>query len=778
MNLQSRDYPFLPVQFTDVTITDTFWSRRIAVNQNETIPFAFQKCEETGRIANFAKAGGLVENDRKHSGCPFDDSDVFKVIEGAAFALSVHRDPVLEAYVDDIIVKIEAAQEEDGYLYTDRTMKPDDPHEWASPERWKLVKELSHELYNAGHFYESAVAYYLATGKRRILDIAIKNADLIDLVYGPGKNEDAPGHQEIEVGLVKLYRVTGEDRYLELAKFFLDTRGPDGGEYSQAHKKVLDQDEAVGHAVRGTYMYSAMADVAALTGDEQYLAAIDRIWDNVVSRKMYITGGIGSTHGGEAFGKNYELPNMSAYCETCASIANVYWNHRLFLLHGAAKYIDVLERTLYNALIAGVDMDGKKFFYPNPLSSIGQHKRSPWFGCSCCPTNVTRFMASIPHCVYARRDMDVYVNLFVSSEAATELNGTALKLSQQTGYPWDGTVRIDVTPERPVEGTIAVRLPGWALNQPVPSDLYRFMDTSEEPPTVKVNGEPVALDLHDGYVRLNRTWQADDVIMVELPMPVRRVVANENVEEDRGMVAIQRGPIVFCAEWPDNDGHAWNLFIPDEDELTTEFRPELLNGVQTVSGTVLSLKRAEDEVNVIQEEVQATWIPYYAWAHRGTGEMAVWLPREMTAAKPLAGPSIASTSEITVSRDAGAKIALCDQMEPKHSNDHSMPYLHWWPNMGSSEWAEYSFNEPKIVSRSELYWFDDGPWGGCRVPESWQLRYKAGDEWLPVETTGEYAVSKDRWNTITFSPVATTGLRLNIQFQKDVSGGILEWKVK
>ena len=383
-----KDYPIQPVAFTEVKMTDQFWRGRMETNRAVTIRHVFDKIEETGRIDNFAIAGGLKEGEQQGI-YPFDDSDVFKTIEGASYALMVNSDPELEAYLDSVITIIGAAQEEDGYLYTVRTNKADRLRRWFGDERWEKL-DGSHELYNAGHLFEAAAAHYQATGKRNLLDIAVKVADMVDRTFGPGKLRKPPGHQVIEMGLAKLYRVTGEQRYLDLAKFFLDMRGKplDGrelrGEYNQDHKPVLEQDEAVGHAVRAGYMYAGMADVAALSNDRSYVKAIDRLWGNVVGKKLYLTGGLGSRGGNEGFSGNYDLPNMSAYNETCASIANVYWNHRLFLLHGAAKYIDVMERTLYNALLSGISLQGKQFFYPNPLASVGQHERAEWFGCPCC----------------------------------------------------------------------------------------------------------------------------------------------------------------------------------------------------------------------------------------------------------------------------------------------------------------------------------------------------------------------------------------------------------
>src|SRR5437773_10437117 len=493
-----RDYAVKPVPFTAVHFSDDFWAPRIEVNRTVTIPFAFQKCEETGRVDNFLRAGAALRGetlrDKKPPGYPFDDTDLYKVIEGASYSLSVHPDPKLETYVDGLIEKIGAAQEKDGYLYTTRTIDPEKPHPWAGTKRWELEKVDSHELYDLGHLYEAAAAYYQATGKRSLLDIALRTAELLDRTFGPGKQSIWPGHQITEMGLAKLYRVTGDERYLHLAKFLLDVRGPDGTkgsgrQYNQSHAKVVDQTAPVGHAVRATYMYSGMADVAALTGDESYIKALDKIWENAVSRKLYITGGIGARGSGEAFGNDYELPNMSAYCETCASIANVYWNHRMFLLNGDARYIDVMERILYNGVLSGVSLDGKVFFYPNPLESNGQHQRKPWFGVACCPGNITRFLASVPGYVYAQQGGKLYVNLFVNGSADIRMDsGSNVRIVQETRYPWDGSVKMTVSPDRNARFAVHVRVPGWARNEAVPSDLYRFADQATNPVVLKVNG--------------------------------------------------------------------------------------------------------------------------------------------------------------------------------------------------------------------------------------------------------------------------------------------------
>jgi hypothetical protein len=783
-----RDYPVQPVPFTAVHFTDAFWLPRIEVNRTVTIPFAFKKCEETKRVDHFVRAAAVLRGealaDKSPPGYPFDDTDVYKVIEGAAYTLSVKPDPRLEAYLDGLIEKIAAAQEKDGYLYTTRTIDPQNPHRWAGSERWVREKVDSHELYNLGHLYEAAVAHYQATGKRTLLDVALRTAELLDRTFGPGKRSIWPGHQITEMGLVKLYRVTGDGRYLSLAKFLLDARGPDGTEgagrtYNQSHRKVVEQGEAVGHAVRATYMYSGMADVAALTGEQAYVDAMDRIWGNVVGRKLYLTGGIGSTSSGEAFGIDYELPNLSAYNETCAAIGNDYWNHRLFLLHADAPYIDVMERTLYNGLLSGVSLDGQSFFYPNPLESAGQLQRSPWFGVACCPGNMTRFLASLPGYVYARQGDTLYVNLFVASTAEVEMaDGRKVKLVQETRYPWDGAVRITVSPERAGRLELRVRVPGWARGEAVPSDLYRFADGSDEKATLRVNGQPVPLTLEKGYARLDRGWTRGDVIELGLPMPVRRVVAHSSVEADQGRVALQRGPLVYTAEWPDNPGgKVRNLLLLDDAPLSSEFRPDLLNGVQVVTGQAVAL--AYDAEGKVTRRKQAfTAIPYHAWANRGPGEMLVWIPDRETSARPQPLPTLASLARVTSSRAGHNPGAVNDQSEPKSSRDGTSSFFHWWPEKGSTEWVEYAFEKPSRVSEVEVYWLDDTGSGECRVPMAWRVHYKDGEEWKPVETPGPYGVEKDRYNKVGFKPVTTSGLRLEVVLPPEWSAGIQEWKVR
>jgi hypothetical protein len=775
------DYAYTAVPLTAVRLTDAFWAPRLETNRTVTIPFALEQSESTGRIKNFEIAGGAAQGSFCSS-YPFDDSDVYKVIEGAAYSLMLQPDPRLEKRIDEIIGKIAAAQEKDGYLYTARTIDPANPPvDWVGKERWSNLY-MSHELYNLGHLYEAAVAYNKATGKKNLLAVALKSADLIESVFGPGKKHGTSGHQEVEIGLVKLYRLTGKKKYLNLAKYFLDERGNSKdrklyGEYSQDHKPVIEQSEAVGHAVRAMYMYSGMADVAALTGDEATIQALDKIWDDVAHKKMYITGGIGAAGGIEGFGPAYDLPNASAYCETCASIGYVLWNWRMFLLKGDSRYVDILERTLYNGFLSGVGMSGDLFFYPNPLESFGQYHRSPWFNCACCPSNIVRFVPEIPGFVYAKQNDSLYVNLFVGSESSLTLGAQNLRIEQQTRYPWDGTVKIVVHPQAAAEFGLNIRIPGWAAGHPVPGDLYQYIENPDDTVTIYVNGEAVTPEIIQGYARLRRAWKDGDTVEVNFPLSVRRVTANAAVRDDAGRVALERGPIVYCAEWTDNGGQVTHLVLPDEFPLASERRDDLLKGVTVIKGeaTALMAGRRAGEVDRKKQEFIA--VPYYAWAHRGEGEMTVWLPREESPARPLPRPSIASASAVSASGDKPAS-AVNDQWDPRNSNDHAHPYLNWWPNKGTQEWVQYEFERPVTVSGAEVYWFDDTGQGECRVPASWQLFYRQGQTWVPVRAGGPFGVEKDMFNRVRFRPVQTKALRLEVQCQKDWAAGIHEWKVE
>ena len=608
------DYTYTPVPFTDARFVDSFWAPRIATVSEHTIPFAFRKCEETGRISNFAVAAGLADGD--FQGLQFNDSDVFKIMEGASCRLAVSYDEQLDRYMDSLIRLVALAQEPDGYLYTPRTIGRTIPRD-AGKERWSNIR-YSHELYNAGHLYEAAVAHYYATGKRSLLDVAVKNADLLYATFYEPNRKIVPGHEEIELALVKLYRATQDPRYLALARFFLDARGSGGkqGVYSQDHLPVTEQREAVGHAVRGLYLYMGMADVAALEQDAQYIAAIDSLWNNIVSRKLYITGGVGGLIDGEAFGDNYYLPNDKAYCETCAAIANCMWNQRMFQLHGDAKYIDVLERSLYNNVLSGISLDGMEFFYPNVLEvreeMFGEWsaRRSPWFDCSCCPSNLSRFIPSLSGYIYATGKNRVYVNLFGSSEATLSLGkDRRVAISQQSDYPWSGEVAITVDENAAGRFDLLIRIPGWTQERPVASDLYRYVSPETARTVIRINGEEVDYRQEKGYAVLSRTWKEGDRISVSFPMEVRKVTVNERVTFDRGKFAVERGPIVYCAEGVDHPGRS-------------------VIGMEVSTSDVFCAERSEQfdrPVILLNEERKITLIPYYARAHRGISEMSVFL---------------------------------------------------------------------------------------------------------------------------------------------------------
>jgi DUF1680 family protein len=578
--------------------------------------------------------------------------------------------------------------------------------------------------------------------------------------------------------------VTGEARYLKLAKFFLDVRGKplDGrklnGEYSQDHQPVLQQDEAAGHAVRAGYMYSGMADVAALTNDNAYIKAIDRLWDNVAGKKLYLTGGIGAKGANEGFGGNYELPNMSAYNETCASIANVYWNHRLFLLHGDTKYLDVVERTLYNALLSGISLEGTRFFYPNPLASVGQHERAEWFGCACCPGNVTRFIASVSGYVYAVKGDELFVNLYASNVAKLSLDNKNLRIVQETDYPWNGTIRLTLHPEpEEMQMTLNLRVPGWAQGRPLASDLYHYLNYESANISAKVNGDAIPLKMKNGFAQIHRTWHSNDTVELEIPMLIRRVVAHDSVKADVGRVALERGPIVFCAEWPDQEGgHVRNLLLADDANLMTEFFSDRLNGIQVIRGRAAGYYVDKNETLEKREE-ELLAIPYYAWAHRGKGEMTVWFARDETAVQPVGQPTLASTSQVQASFGRNPQ-AVNDLLEPGSSIDHEVPYFHWWPHKGTTEWIQYDFKKPEEVSAVEVYWFDDTGMGECRVPKSWRILYLENGKWQPIYIPGAYGIQKNQFNEVVFETVRTKSLRLEIQSQDGWAGGVHEWKVK
>lgn len=795
--------------FTDVHLSDAFWAPRIETNRTVSIPSAFRECEKNGRFDNFVLAAKNIKNPagkgngEGHKGdFSFDDTDPYKVIEGASYALAAKYDKHLDNYLDSVIAIIAGAQEEDGYLTTCVTNNCTRLRGWWGNHKWDRIN--SHELYNSGHMIESAVAHYQATGKRTFLNVAIKNADLVCRTFGPadGQIHRPGGHPIIEMALCKLYKVTGNRKYLEGARYFCDEtgRGTDGhrlSEYSQDHMPILKQDEIVGHAVRAGYLYSGVADVAALTGDSDYKAALQRIWNNMASKKLFITGGIGSRPQGEGFGPNYELNNMTAYCETCAAIANVYWNHRMFLASGDAKYVDICERALYNGVMSGVSLSGDRFFYDNPLESMGQHDRAPWFGCACCPGNLTRFVASVPGYQYAVESTTshadaIYVNLYIQGTADISMSGKKkVSITQETGYPWDGNIRLTVnaTPSGGKAGlwTLKLRIPGWAQNNPVPSNLYSC-ETKLTPYIIKVNGKELdKCELLNGYAVITRKWKKGDVIELSLPMEIQRIKANDNAIDDRGKIAYQRGPVVYCVEGVDlKDKTVFNKYLTPTTPLSPSFEKDLLGGVVVLSGTAGKVNQ-DGKVN----EVPFRMVPYCTWDNRGANQMAVWIPESpayvhVTPKETIASRAQTFCNQSPIQQDApesagttGWAWGVNDQWEPTSSSDHSKPYHYWWLKQGTPEAISYEFDNEYEISNVQVYWLDfDHYDGNFRVPEYWNLYYKdASGNWKEVEEHSAYGTAKDCYNSVDFKPVTTRGLKIIAKLQKGQSGGIIEWKV-
>ena len=658
---RTNGYPITQVPFTAVKVTPgTFWGDRIKAAREVTIPLAFSKCETTHRYENFKMAAYTLQHPgheglqtpkwdvSKFMGFSFDDTDVYKTIEGASYVLQTYPDAQLKAYIDSVLDIVAAAQEPDGYLYTARTINPQHPHHWSGKNRWEVEEILSHELYNLGHMVDAACAHYQATGSDKFLNIAKRYADCVIREVGPNPGQACvtPGHQIAEMALARLYVLTGEQKYLDEAKFLLDYRGKTKTKnvYSQSDKPAIELTEAWGHAVRAGYMYAGMADVAALTGDQSYLKAIDAIYNNIVSKKYYITGGVGARHDGEAFGADYELPNLTSYNETCAAISMVYLFHRMFLLHGDAKYIDCMERTLYNGVISGMSVDGGRFFYPNPLASDGKYafnadntvERQPWFGCACCPSNLCRFIPSFPGYMYAVKNSKLYVNLFAGNTATMQVGGKDVTLEQQTNYPWDGAVSIKVLKNQAKAFDMAIRIPGW-LSTPVPSDLYRFDDQQPQSScVVTVNGQQVEGTMEQGYLVINRLWKKGDVVEIQMDMPVRTVKADQHVIADRGRIAVERGPLVYCAEGADNASFSvFNFLMPRQPQFTTAERT--INGARAVTFTVTALQVGGQTLDTnpqgeaVVKPATLTMIPYYAWNHRGPGDMQVWMAQSIKA---------------------------------------------------------------------------------------------------------------------------------------------------
>lgn len=784
------------VPFTDVHFTDEFWLPRMEINRTVSIPSAFHQCEINGRFDNFALAGGLIKGEHKGD-FSFDDTDPYKIIEGASYSLAVKYDPKLDAYLDSVITLVAAAQEPDGYLTTCVTNKATRLSGWWGSSRWEKVN--SHELYNCGHLYEAAVAHYKATNKRTLLDIAIKNADLVCQTFGLGEGQIKypSGHPIIEMALVKLYNVTGDKKYLDQARYFVDeagrlSNGRKPGIYSQDHKLVMEQDEIVGHAVRAGYFYSGVTDVAAMQHDHDLFEAVDRVWDNMASKKLYINGGIGSRAQGEGFGPNYELNNFNNYCETCASISNVYWNHRMFLATGESKYVDVLERALYNGVISGVSLSGDKFFYDNPLASHGVHNREAWFGCACCPGNVTRFMASVPNYAYAVNKKNIYVNLYVEGNSNIKIEDNEVELNQTTKYPWEGDVEIKVNPSKEGKFSVLLRIPGWANNKPVSTDLYHYVDNNKADVKISVNGQEVKKGTRGGYAVLDRNWKAGDVIKIHMDMPIRRVQAHAEVKYDEGLLSMERGPILYSLEGVDQGtDYVFDIVIPRESKISSHYEKDLLNGVVVLEGDAFKVEK-DVKGEFVENAFKFKAIPYSTWNNRGNTQLVTWTPETLAYAIVKPEPSIASQAE-----QVGGW-GFNDQFEPKSSADINTPYHYWWLKSGTEESIGYKFKKAEKISAVEVYWLAFEHYDVIyKVPESWKLLYKDGNTWKEVKNPSGYGTELDKYNKVTFDPVTTTELKLVAQLQRpktdgvsdekgpqvvDVdrrgySGGVIEWKV-
>ncbi len=622
-----------PVNFSEVSIHDSFWSPRIDKVATATLQACIEYTEnKTGRIRNFERAA--LHTKGKHEGIYYDDSDVYKALEAIAYSLRNRPDASLQKKAEEWIDKIAAAQLPDGYLNTYYTLT-------GLENRWTDMEK--HEDYCAGHLIEAAIAYYNTTGKDKLLNVAIRLANHIDSTFRLQNRHWVSGHQEIELALMKLYHLTKNDKYLQEAKWFLEQRGRGYGKgviwdqwkdpkYCQDDVPVKDQKEITGHAVRAMYLYTGAADVAAVTGDAGYVNAMNAIWEDVVYRNMYLTGGIGALAKNEGFGEDFDLPNEQAYSETCASVGMVFWNQRMNMLTGEAKYVDVLERSLYNGALDGLSLSGDRFFYGNPLASTGTHSRREWFGTACCPSNIARLVASLGNYIYNTGNNGIWINLYIGSNTKVKLDGSDVTLNLQSGYPWNGEVTVDVDPVKKKTFEMHLRIPGW-LHQPVPGNLYRYADQKEINTEIKVNGEPVSYTVKDGYAVINRTWKKGDVIKIHFPMEVRQVISRPEVKQNKERVALQYGPLVYCVEGKGNNDNALNIIMPDHVQFQTEYQPQLLGGVNAISFNAHVAEVSADGKRVSTATKKVTAIPYYSWNNRGATSMQVWMPTKITNVK-------------------------------------------------------------------------------------------------------------------------------------------------
>lgn len=757
------------VPFTQVQIADAFWAPRRETNRLASIPVNLANLEKAQNLQNLRLAARRATNG--YTGPVFMDSDVYKALEAASYSLATHPGPALDRQLDEIIALLAAAQHPDGYLNSYYTVR-------EPGKRWVNLRD-NHELYCAGHMIEAAVAHYQATRRTNFLAVACKFADYIDSVFGPPpKRLGYPGHPEIELALIKLWRVTGEPRYFHLARFFVESRGRKffaiehntpldryDGTYWQDDVPIYDHRNIKGHAVRAAYLMSGATDVARETGDERLLQMLNRVWRNTTERNQYLTGGIGPSAHNEGFTEDYDLPNLTAYQETCATIALAQWAHRLALLYGQAQYADVLERALYNGVLAGVSGDGTKFFYVNPLESRGHHHRSAWFSCACCPPNVARTLASLGGYAYATSADSLYVNLFIQGTVKARVAGQDVKLAVTTDYPWDGKVTLQLELAQPAAFALRLRQPGWCR---------RF--------TVAVNGEDVVSPrLEAGYALLTRTWRTGDRVTFVLDMPAERILAHPHVKANHGMFALQRGPLVYCLEQVDQTMPLDSLYFPLEGDLETTRETTLLGGVTTLAGRARVAPEMDWHRRLYQplsaaREVTFKAIPYYAWDNRQAGPMKVWLPAKPPVPR-VGGPEARANVSVSFANNNSQPAGINDGLEPGNSGEQPAALCHWWPRKGTEEWAQYTWSQPVTLGGARVYWFDDTGRGACRLPANWRLEYREGETWKPVAVEGAYPVARDRWCDVRFAPVTTTALRLLVKLQPDWAAGVHEWKV-
>lgn len=793
MKVVKKDYPVAPVSFSDVNLTDQFWAPRLAIQKKVMVPFALDKTQPA--VDNLSKTAEFLKGKKDDLPFPhrFISSDLYKVMEGAAYLLKVERDDELENQIDDIIDIIGAAQEEDGYLYVAHTCGISNPVEMGE-EKYSWVIH-SHELYNIGHMIEGAVAYFEATGKKKWLEISEKSAKHINKVFFEGDENynngepinQAPGHQELEMALCRLYRATGNELYLTMSKKFLDIRGvtfkPEGEgimspSYAQQHAPVKDQTEAVGHAVRAAYQYAAMADVSALTGSKEYLDALDKIWDNIVNTRMHITGGLGAIHGIEGFGDEYDLPNMDAYNETCAAIANVFFNHRMCLLKQDAKYMDVAEVSLFNNSLAGMNHDGNRFFYVNPLEADGyglfnhgSAGRTPWFDCACCPSNLARIMNHVGGYMYAQSEEDIFVLLYSQNESEVEFQGSNLVLKQETLYPYDGAVRLSLGLEEEKSFGLKLRIPSWLGKQFVPGKLYRYADQVAASYAIKVNGVAVETTVQKGFATIHRTWNDGDQIELVLEMPVRLNECSTKVKDNIDRLAITRGPLIYCAEGIDNEGAVQRFFLENksiESGVERIQSDDLFNGVPK-----LTLKTKSVEADACEMKM----IPYMDWNNRGNHSMIIWMPTSEKMAREQLERKLFDESlfgDVMTSSNYEGEIAenVCNGKRPQDSKDMTIPR---WSSVDSEkQFFEMVFPDQQKVERLGVFWAEDE---SLDAPESWTMEYYDGSAWHAFDKyiTDVFGVTLNKYNTVhPAADLTCKGLRLNIKPQQNKRVGLLD----